>query len=57
VKKETDKKVKTKKETEETEPVFRFFLSDGREVQTLEGLVVPVTEKTEAAYRLLSEME
>ncbi|NLN65186.1 MAG: hypothetical protein GX144_07235 [Clostridiaceae bacterium] len=57
MKKETDKKVKTKKETEETEPVFRFFLSDGREVQTLEGLVVPVTEKTEAAYRLLSEME
>lgn len=56
--KETGKKSKSTRKssaTEKTTPIFRFFLSDGTEIESLDGLVVPVTEKTEAAYRLLLE--
>jgi hypothetical protein len=54
VKESTAKKKKAK---EQEKPVFRFFLSNGQEVKSLEGLVVPVTEKTETAYRLLAGVE
>ena len=53
----TNKKEKAKKEKteEKSTPVIRFFLSDGREIESLDGLVVPVTERTKTAYRLLAE--
>lgn len=51
MKKSTTNKTKAK---EVEKPVFRFFLCNGQEVKSLEGLIVPVTEKTETAYRLLA---
>lgn len=52
-----DSTVKKKKAIVQEKPVFRFFLSNGREVKSIEGLVVPVTERTETAYRLLAMTE
>lgn len=49
------KKSTAKKETEKTIPVFRYFLSNGKEIKSLDDLVIPVTEKTETAYRILAE--
>lgn len=55
--KATNKRGRNKKETsEKTVPTFRFFLRDGTQLDTLEGVVVPVNEKTETAYRILTEM-
>lgn len=36
-------------------PVIKFFLKDGKEVKSLEGVIVPITDRTEAAYRILFE--
>lgn len=49
-----DSTAKKKKAKKQDEPVIRFFLSNGQEVKSLEGLVVPVTEKTKTAYRMLA---
>ena len=56
--KATNKKGRNpKKETsEKTVPTFRFFLRDGTQIDTLEGVVVPVNEKTETAYRMLADL-
>lgn len=49
-----DSTAKQKIANEQEKPVFRFFLSSGQEIESLEGLVVPVTEKTETVYRMLA---
>lgn len=51
----SETKKKKAEEKDKTTPVFRFFLSNGQEIKTLEGLVVPVTEKTKLVYRMLAE--
>lgn len=52
-----DSTEKKKKAKEQEEPVIRFFLSNGQEVKSLKGLVVPITEKTEMAYRILTGVD
>ncbi|PYG90163.1 hypothetical protein LY28_00043 [Ruminiclostridium sufflavum DSM 19573] len=48
---------KAKKDVPEKKaPIVRFFLKDGTQLDTLEGVVVPVNERTETAYRMLAEM-
>ena len=35
--------------------MVRHFLADGREVKSVEGLVIPTTGPTAAAYRIAAE--
>lgn len=35
--------------------MIRHFLADGREVESIEGFIVPREGATEAAYRILAE--
>ena len=35
--------------------MIRHILADGREVQNIEGLVVPTTGATAAVYRIIAE--
>lgn len=43
-----------KESSEKIVPTIRIFLRDGTQLDTLEGVVVPVNEKTETAYRMLA---
>lgn len=35
--------------------MIKHILADGTEVESMEGRMVPLTEKTQAAYRLLAD--
>ena len=35
--------------------MIRHFLADGREVESIEGIVIPTTGVTEAVYRIVAD--
>ena len=36
--------------------MVRHFLADGREVESIEGMIVPPTGETAAVYRIVAEI-